>query len=35
LMGPTIKRQFFLFNQMVFGVAVGEPYPQPRYQTAT
>jgi len=33
LMGPTIKKQFFLFNQTAFGVAAGEPHPQPRYQT--
>jgi len=32
-MGPTIKKQFFLFNQMAFGVAAGEPHPQPHYQT--
>jgi hypothetical protein len=32
-MGPTIKKQFFLFNQTAFGVAAGEPHPQPRYQT--
>jgi len=32
-MGSTIKKQFFLFNQTAFGVAAGEPHPQPRYQT--
>jgi len=32
-MGPIIKKQFFLLNQTVFGVAAGEPHPQPRYQT--
>jgi hypothetical protein len=32
-MGPTIKKQFFLLNQIVFDVIVDEPHPQPRYQT--
>jgi len=32
-MGPIIKKQFFLLNQTVFGVAAGEPHLQPRYQT--
>jgi hypothetical protein len=32
--GPTIRKQFFLLNQTAFGVAAGEPHPQPRYQTA-
>jgi len=35
LVGPTIRKQFFLLNQTTFGVAAGEPHPQPRYQTAT
>jgi hypothetical protein len=33
--GPTIRKHFFLLNQTAFGVAAGEPHPQPRYQTAT
>jgi len=28
------KDNFFLLNQTAFGVAVSEPHPQPRYQTA-
>jgi len=35
LVGPTSRNQFFLLNQTVFGVAAGEPHPQPRYQTGT
>jgi len=35
LIGPIIRKQFFLFNQTTFNMIAGESYPQSRYQTAT
>jgi len=35
LVGPTTIKHFFLLNQTVLCVAVGEPHPQPRYQKGT
>ena len=35
LVGPTNKNQFFLCYQTLKYVVVGEPHPQPHYQTAS